>query len=44
MGAPQLGGLIADVSGSFTLVFGLSGTWAVVGLLATTRLPPAGSS
>jgi predicted MFS family arabinose efflux permease len=44
MVAPQLGGLIADVSGSFTLVFVLSATLAVVGLLASSRLPPAGSS
>jgi predicted MFS family arabinose efflux permease len=42
--APQLGGLIADVSGNFTLVFMLSATLAVVGLLASSRLPPVGST
>jgi predicted MFS family arabinose efflux permease len=42
--APQLGGLIADLSGNFTLVFVLSATLAVVGLLASSRLPPVGST
>jgi len=37
--APQIGGLIADVSGSFTLVFMLSSAFAVTGAVSALRLP-----
>ena len=37
--APQIGGIIADVSGSFTLVFMLSSAFAVTGALSALRLP-----
>ena len=37
--SPPIGGLIADVFGSFTLVFFLSSIVSVIGLLATLRLP-----
>lgn len=37
--APQLGGFIADVTGSFTLVFVLSATTAALGAAAAWRLP-----
>ena len=37
--APPVGGFIADLSGSFTLVFLLSATMGVIGLLASLRLP-----
>ena len=37
--APQLGGYIADATGSFTWVFLLSAAFAVVGLAAALRLP-----
>ena len=37
--SPPIGGLIADISGSFTLVFFLSSIVSVIGLLATLRLP-----
>jgi predicted MFS family arabinose efflux permease len=39
VGAPQVGGLLADVTGSFTLVMGLAIAMAVVGLAASSRLP-----
>jgi len=39
MSAPQVGGLIADWQGSFTLVFVLSGTVAAAGALLSSRLP-----
>lgn len=38
--SPATGGLIADLSGSFTLVFLLAGAMGVVGLLASLQLPP----
>jgi MFS family permease len=37
--APPIGGFIADLSGSFTLVFMLSSAMAVFGLMASLRLP-----
>lgn len=37
--SPQLGGLVADVSGSFLPVFLLSSALAAVGLIASLRLP-----
>ncbi len=37
--APQVGGLIADVSGSFTMVFVLSSVFALTGTVAALRLP-----
>lgn len=37
--SPQLGGLIADASGSFTLVFVLSAAISLVGAVAASRLP-----
>jgi MFS family permease len=37
--SPQLGGLIADASGSFTLVFVLSAAISLVGAAAASRLP-----
>ena len=37
--APPIGGFIADLSGSFTLVFMLSSAMAVLGLMASLRLP-----
>lgn len=37
--SPQLGGSIADVAGSFTVVFLLSAALAVVGLIAALSLP-----
>ncbi len=37
--APPVGGFIADLSGSFTLVFLLSAIMGVIGLLASLRLP-----
>lgn len=39
MVSPQLGGLIADLTGSFTLVFFLSSGFALVGTAAALRLP-----
>lgn len=39
MVSPQLGGFLADLSGSFTLVFVLSAGFAAVGLGAVLRLP-----
>jgi predicted MFS family arabinose efflux permease len=39
MASPQLGGLIADLAGSFTPVFLLSVGLAMVGLLAALRIP-----
>ncbi|MEE4302156.1 MAG: MFS transporter [Pseudomonadales bacterium] len=39
MVSPPIGGVIADVSGSFTLVFALSGATAVLGAGAALRLP-----
>lgn len=37
--SPPIGGFLADASGSFTLVFALSGATALVGLGAALRLP-----
>jgi len=37
--SPQAGGLIADLTGSFTMVFVLSSALAVTGLVAALRLP-----
>jgi len=37
--SPQLGGLIADLTGSFTTVFVLSAFFAVTGLVAALQLP-----
>ncbi len=37
--SPPIGGFIADLSGSFTLVFLLSGAMAIVGLIASLQLP-----
>ncbi|MFT5531418.1 MAG: putative MFS family arabinose efflux permease [Candidatus Poriferisodalaceae bacterium] len=37
--SPQFGGFIADLSGSFTLVFMLSSVFAATGLVAALRLP-----
>ena len=37
--SPQLGGLTADLAGSFTPVFLLSVGLAVVGLIAAWRIP-----
>ena len=37
--SPPIGGFIADLSGSFTLVFLLSSVMGVVGLMASLRLP-----
>lgn len=37
--SPQLGGLIADASGSFTLVFVLSACISLIGAIAASRLP-----
>ena len=37
--SPQLGGFLADATGSFTLVFLLSAGLAIVGLAAALRLP-----
>ncbi|MGI9645337.1 MAG: MFS transporter [Ilumatobacteraceae bacterium] len=37
--APQVGGLLADATGSFTLVFALSATFALGGAVASSRLP-----
>ena len=39
--APQLGGLIADVTGTFTMVFLLSAVTAVLGAVASWQLPRA---
>ncbi|MFK7919312.1 MAG: YbfB/YjiJ family MFS transporter [Ilumatobacter sp.] len=37
--APQIGGLVADLTGSFTMVFVLSMVFAVAGAIASSRLP-----
>jgi len=37
--SPQIGGLIADATGSFTIVFALSAGFALVGAVASSRLP-----
>jgi len=37
--APQIGGLLADLQGSFTIVFVLSAALAATGLVAALRLP-----
>lgn len=37
--SPQIGGLVADVTGSFTVVFLLSMTFAITGSIASSRLP-----
>lgn len=42
--APQLGGLIADLTGTFTLVFVLSATMAVIGAVASWQLPRGDAS
>jgi len=39
MVSPQIGGAIADLSGSFTLVFILSASVSLVGAVASSRLP-----
>jgi predicted MFS family arabinose efflux permease len=39
MMSPQLGGFVADATGSFTAVFMLSAAFAVVGLMAALQLP-----
>lgn len=39
MAAPQVGGTIADIAGSFTPVFLLSAATAVFGAIVSTRLP-----
>ena len=39
MSAPQLGGLLADLAGSFTPVFVLSVAMAVLGAVASWQLP-----
>jgi MFS family permease len=41
-GAPQVGGLLADWLGSFTVVFVASAALAFAGAIAATRLPPRG--
>jgi len=38
--SPQVGGVIADLSGSFTWVFVLSSMFGVLGLVAARALPP----
>lgn len=40
--APQLGGLLADLTGTFTLVFVLSAVTAALGAVASWRLPRSG--
>jgi predicted MFS family arabinose efflux permease len=40
--SPQAGGILADVTGSFTIVFILSAALAVTGLVAALQLPPRG--
>ena len=37
--SPPVGGLIADITGSFTLVFILAGFMGLLGMMATLRLP-----
>lgn len=37
--SPQIGGVVADVTGSFTLVFLLSMAFAIAGSIASSRLP-----
>lgn len=37
--SPQIGGVVADLSGSFTVVFLLSAAFAVAGAVASSRLP-----
>ena len=37
--SPQVGGLIADVTGGFTMVFVIAIAFAVCGSIASTRLP-----
>ncbi len=37
--APQVGGVVADATGSFTIVFLLSMTFAAAGSIASSRLP-----
>ncbi len=37
--SPQVGGLLADVTGSFTIVFALSAGFALCGAIASSRLP-----
>ena len=37
--APQVGGALADLTGSFTVVFTLSAGFALLGALASSRLP-----
>lgn len=40
--SPQAGGLLADIAGSFTIVFLLSAALAVAGIFAALRLPRPG--
>jgi MFS family permease len=40
--SPPIGGLIADLSGSFTLVFLLSCVMGVIGLIVALRMPKHG--
>ena len=40
--SPQVGGLLADLTGSFTVVFLLSSTFALLGTFASLRLPRRG--
>lgn len=37
--SPQIGGALADLTGSFTLVFALSASFALLGAFAASRLP-----
>ncbi len=37
--APQVGGALADLTGSFTIVFSLSAGFALLGAVASSRLP-----
>jgi len=40
---PQIGGIIGDQAGSFTLVYLLSAALSAVGLAAAVRIPRAAS-
>ena len=40
--SPQIGGVLADLTGSFTTVFLLSAALAATGLIAALRLPKQG--
>jgi MFS family permease len=37
--SPPIGGYLADLTGSFTLVFMLAALMSIIGLLATLKLP-----